>query len=479
MINVYLALPLIAKLAEGAVDETLWQALILPLIVVAVLIIVNGIFVAAEFAILGARPTRMETLAADGNERAVHVLEILESNRKQNTYLATAQLGITVVTLGLAMYGEAKLAHWFEINVLAPLTGLEPDSTIVLIAGYVITLGVLTYLHVVVGEMVPKSIALSEPNKTALQLDRFMAGLRWVLFIPIWILNSIGDLLLRLFGIPLEAGTARLYSPEEIEQLVSESTEGGLITQEAEEIIGNILDFHDRDVGQIMTPRRKVDGIPVDIEWNELVKVVAESNHSRFPVYEDDLDHVVGILHLKDFIAHHRAGGEPVNLRDMLRPTPVVTEHDDVTDLLQAFKLQRIHMAIVLDEHGGVAGIVTLEDLVEEIVGEVRDEFDIEREPYVELEPGTLEASGDYLLDDLKEAIYIGEDEDLPDVDTVGGLIVTKLGRPPQSGDTVELDGSVVVKVLGVDGMAVTRVQIDYPSPEQVMSEEDSDKEKD
>lgn len=464
MINLYLALPLIARLAE---EETLWQALILPLIVVTILILINGVFVAAEFAILGARPTRMETLAADGNERAGHVLEILESNRKQNTYLATAQLGITLVTLGLAMYGEAKLAHWFEINVLAPLLGVEPDARIVLIIGYVATIGLLTYLHVVIGEMIPKSIALSTPNKTAISLDRLMAALRWILFIPIWILNTIGDLLLRLFGIPLEAGTARLYSPEEIEQLVSESTEGGLITEEAEEIIGNILDFHDRDVGQIMTPRRKVDGIPVDIEWDDLVKLVAESNHSRFPVYEDDLDHVVGILHLKDFIAHHRAGGEPVNLRDMLRPTPVVTEHDEVTDLLQAFKLQRIHMAVVLDEHGGVAGIVTLEDLVEEIVGEVRDEFDVEREPFVEIEPGTLETSGDYLLDDLKEDIYIGEDESLPNVDTVGGLVVTKLGRPPEAGDSVELDGSVTIHVSTVDGMAVTRVRIEYPSPEQ------------
>ncbi len=473
MINVYLALPVITQLAE---TESLWQALILPLIIVAILIVINGIFVAAEFAILGSRPTRMETIADEGNDRAKHVLEILESNRKQNTYLATAQLGITIVTLGLAMYGEAKLAHWFEINVLALF--LENERLIAII-GYIATIGVLTYLHVVVGEMVPKSIALSEPNKTAISLDRFMAALRWIFFGPIWILNSIGDLLLRLFGIPLEAGTARLYSPDEIEQLVSESTEGGLITQEAEEIIGNILDFHDRDVGQIMTPRRKVDGIPVDLEWDELVKLVAESNHSRFPVYEEDLDHVVGILHLKDFIAHHRAGGGAVNLRDMLRPTPVVTEHDDVTDLLQAFKLQRIHMAVVLDEHGGVAGIVTLEDLVEEIVGEVRDEFDVERESYVELEPGTLETSGDYLLDDLKENIYIGEDESLPDVDTVGGLVVTKLGQPPQTGDIVELDGSVTIKVLGVDGMAVTRVRIEYPSPDEIISPETTDPEHD
>ncbi len=180
-------------------------------------------------------------------------------------------------------------------------------------------------------------------------------------------------------------------------------------------------------------------------------------------VYEGDLDHVIGILHLKDLIRQQLRTRGNLDIRLILRPAPSVPEYQPVEKLLAAFKRQRIHMAIVLDEFGGTAGIVTLEDLIEEVVGEVRDEFDFEREPIAQLEPGVLEVAGNFLLDDLSDHVFLGEEDTLPDVETVGGLIVTALGRPPQRGDEFTFDGSIRIVVLDVDGLAVARARVEYP----------------
>lgn len=445
--------------AEGLPSPSL---LVVPLLVIIVLVAFNALFVMAEFAILGARATRMEQLAQDGDQSAATVLGTLEDPERQNGYLATAQLGITVVTLGLAMYGEPNVAHWLE-PYLALWTGRDVHSDFIVRAGYFISIGLLTYLHVVLGEMIPKSLALAEANRWALALNGIMTLLQRILYWPIRFLNGIGNLLLRLFRVPAPSGHARLYSPEEIEQIVSESTEGGMLTTEAEEMIQNILDFGDRTVGQVMTPRRKMVALSCDMPRDELLLFVAKSTHSRFPVYENDRDHIVGILHLKDLIRYHLHNGRTFVLRDMLRPAPFVPEHQKVETLLTAFKRQKLHMAVVIDEFGGVAGVVTLEDLVEEVVGEVRDEFDTELEPYEVVEPGVVETAGDYLLDDLEDDMYLGDADNLPDVDTVGGLIVTLLGRPPQIGDEVAVNGSVRMRVLAIDGRAVGRARITFP----------------
>jgi len=282
------------------------------------------------------------------------------------------------------------------------------------------------------------------------------------------VLNSIGRAMLRLFKITPAEGQARLHSAEELELIVTESAEGGLLLEEEQEMIRNIFDFSDRHVGQVMTPRPKVQAIPVGMPLDKLLKVITASRHSRFPVYENDLDHVVGILHLKDLARQQLYGRGDLDLRLILRPAPAVPEDQPVEKLLTAFKRQRIHMAVVLDEFGGMSGVVTLEDLVEEIVGEVRDEFDFEKEPFVEIQPGTIEMAGTFLVDDLIDYVYIGDEEDLPDVDTVGGLIHTWLGRPPQPGDVVSSpdSGNVVFTVIDVDGLAVARVKVEYPIDE-------------
>lgn len=453
---------LFASAVAAAEESFSLGALLLPFAVILLLVLLNGFFVAAEFSIIGVRAAQIEemTLAQAGSSRQM-VLDVLDSRVKQDRYIATAQLGITIASLGLAMYGEPQISHLIEPWISR--LWFEPSETLVRSIGYVVALSLMTYLHVVLGEMVPKSLALQDAAHLVLRLARPMKVAQLILIIPVRLLNSIGNWLLRVFKVPPVEGHARVLSPEEIELIVSESAEGGLLKKDEKEMIRNIFDFGDRLVGQVMTPRTRVQAIPQDISKDELLQAVTQSRHSRFPVYTGDVDHIVGIVHLKDLIKQSMRPDSRFDVRLILRSAPAVPEDYPVDKLLAAFKTQRLHMAIVLDEFGGMAGIVTLEDLVEEIVGEVRDEFDLEKEPFVVLSPGVLEAAGDYLVDDLVEYIYLGEKEQLPDVETVGGLVVSKLGRPPEIDDEVIYHENVVFRVLDIDRLAVTRVRIEFP----------------
>ena len=407
---------------------------------------------------IGVRPSRLQQLAEEGNAAAARVLDIREHQGKQDSYIATAQIGITIVTIVLGMYGEPTIAHFLEPRIVALVPSISEE--LVHTISLLVVLSLLTYLHVVVGEMVPKSLALGRAERVVLAINRPMLAIQAVFMPLVRVLNGVGRLVLWIFRVPSAEGHSRAHTPEELEQIVSESTEGGLLKEEEEEMIRNIFDFSDRLAGQVMTPRPQVQAIPVDMPYAELVDLVADSRHSRFPVYQDDRDHIIGILHIKDLVQMALDSPEDVNVRRMLRPAPAVPEDQPLTKLLAAFKRLRIHMAIVLDEFGGMAGIVTLEDLVEEIVGEVRDEFDTEQEPLVEIAPGVLEMVGTYLVTDLTERVNLGEEEDLPDVETVGGLVVAGLGRPPQPGDTCLYGTNVQFEVLATEGFAVTRVRL-------------------
>lgn len=444
-------------------NEGSTTSLLVVLLIILVLVLLNGVFVAAEFAIIGVRPSRMEQLADEGNAQAHKVLEILRSNRRQDRYIATAQVGITLASLGLGMYGEPQIAAFLE-PVLERFLDDAASGPLLHTIAFIISLSFVTYLHVVIGEMVPKSQALASADKAVLWLIRPMSFAQAVLSPAVGFLNTIGNwLLLNVLRIEPAQGHMRLHSPEELELIVSESAEGGLLNEEEEEMILNIFDFSERQVGQVMTPRRKVQAIASDMPLEEMLSFVASSNYSRFPVFEGDLDHVIGILHLKDLIHQqlHKRGSFDIRL--IIRPAPSVPEYQRVEKLLAAFKRQRIHMAIVLDEFGGMAGIVTLEDLIEEVVGEVRDEFDVEKEPFALVEPGVIEVAGNFLLDDLSSHVYLGDEDALPDVETVGGLIITALGRPPQRGDEVMANRDVRFVVLDIDGLAVARARVEYP----------------
>ncbi len=389
-------------------------------------------------------------------------MTILRSSDKQKSYIATAQVGITAASLGLGMYGESQISHFVE-PYLARLLQVDPHETVVVTAGYLGAVGLLTYLHMVIGEMVPKTLALSAPVKAALTISPFMRLMQTLFAAPVRALNSIGTLLLRLIRIPPAKGHARLHSPEELEMIVSESAEGGALNEAEEEMIGKIFDFAERQVNQVMTPRPKIEAVSHNISLTALLKLVTESKYSRFPVYEKDIDHIIGILHLKDLVGCSPQQKGAFDIRLLLRPVLAVPKHYPVEKLLTIFKRRRMHMAVVLDEFGGTDGIATLEDLVEEVVGEVRDEFDLESEPIVHHAPGILEVAGDYLIDDLKEIIPFGQEKDLPNVETVGGLIMTQLGRLPQVGDKVTYNHNIHFTVLAIDGRALARARIEYP----------------
>ena len=447
--------------AAAAAPDAAGSTLLLVLIIF-LMVLVNGFFVASEFSIIGVRASQMEEQAREGSGAARRVLAVLSSPARQDSYIATAQVGITIASLGLGMVGEPRIAHLVE-PLLEKWLGGEPDPALVGSIGYLIAVSLLTYVHIVVGEMIPKSIALSAPARAAMTVTTPMMVIQRVMALPVRALNGIGALLLRLFRIPPARGQDRLHTPEEIKLIVEASTEHGLLNLSEEEMIRNIFDFGDRHVGQVMTPRTKVQAISCDTPYAEMKQLVTESRHSRFPVYEDDLDHIIGILHLKDLVRYELDGTGAFDLRQVVRAAPAVPEALYVSGLLDDFRRKRLHMAIVLDEFGGLAGIVTLEDMVEEVVGEVRDEFDQEKEPLELIEPGFLEIAGNFLVEDLIEyGLDLGDEDDLPDVDTIGGLIITWLGRPPLVADTVS-HGDITFNVTEVDGLAVARATIEFP----------------
>lgn len=431
--------------------------LIIPFSIITLLILLNGLFVAAEFAIIGVRPSRVEQLVQEGNRTAIGIREVVRTPAKQDRYIATAQLGISLASVGLGMYGEPVIAHLIE-PALHDWFGLE--GAIVHTISFAIALGIMTYLHVVIGEMVPKSIALQYAERTVIALAAPMGFMQRLFSFAITALNYLGLLTLRLLRVPPPDKGSRLHTPDELELIVSESVAGGMLDADEQQLIANIFSFGDRRVGQVMTPRPRIEAVPVTIGEAELTQRVLASPHSRLPVYEGNIDNIIGILHLKDLVRKQVMEPGPFALRPLLRRAPVVPESLHVEMLLNSLRKLRLHMAIVIDEYGGTAGVVTLEDLVEEVVGEVRDEFDAhEIPPLTVVEPGHLTVQGGVLLDELEEYVSIGSHE--YDVETVGGLVLATLNRPARVGDEVNLNG-VVFHVDRVDGLAIGQLTVRY-----------------
>lgn len=429
---------------------------ILPLFIIFFLIFLNGVFVAAEFAIIGIRHTRIEQLADEGNRVARNLLEVLRNPGKVDRYVATAQLGITLASLGLGMIGEPYIAHIAEVP-LHEWLGLSTELTHSI--SFVLGLAIITYFHVVLGEMVPKSLSLQNAERTVLLLAAPMALMQSIFTFAITGLNKIGLLVLRLLGVPPPSSTSRLHTPDELELIVSESFVGGLLEAEEQQLVANIFDFAERRISQLITPRVHIEAVPVDISEQAFLDMLYESGYSRFPVYEDSIDHILGVVHIKD-VVHQQVEGRPFDLRAMLHDVPAVPESMYAETLLALLKRQHVHMAIVVDEYGGTAGLVTLEDLVEEIVGEVRDEFDTDEEPPALLiEPGHLAASGSLPIDDLDDYLDLGDTDH--QVDSVGGLVLAELNRPPEVGDEVTING-VTFRVERVDGFSIERLSIRF-----------------
>ena len=431
------------------------MSVVFPIVVIIILIILNGLFVAAEFAIVGSRSTRIDRFAEEGNAAARYIKGVLSSPQNQDRYIAIAQLGITLASIGLGMYGEQSIAGWLY-GPLERFGGLGEAASHTL--GTIIAVAFLTYFHVVIGEMIPKALALQSPEHTSFRVARPMRIVGTIFRPAVWALNGMGTLLMKLMGIPDPEAHSRVYTPQELERIVGESSEAGALESEQQKLIVNIFDFSERDAGQLMTPRPRVIGLSLDSTEGDIVALIRDGQHSRFPVYKGDLDHIVGLLHVKDFIRQQTKRAEmDFDLQALVRRAPRVPEGMAAESLLESFKRLKVHMAVVMDEFGGTAGIVTLEDLLEEVVGEVQDEFDRETPPVQKVEDNVLLVRGDVLLDDLND--HYAFDLHSETSDTIAGLLLDELGRPPRVGDEAELE-EVHLRAEEVNGLVIQQVRL-------------------
>jgi putative hemolysin len=416
----------------------------LELLALAGLLLLNAFFVGAEYGLVTSRRTRIMELEHEGNRRARAVLKITSDPPR---FISAMQLGVTIASLGIGALGEQVLAHKFNA-VMATFLSV------------VLALLIVTYLHVVIGELVPKGIALGHPERTALAVS---TPVRWffVLFRPlIWLLLTSTNAILRGLNLEPPGAEHEAHSEAELRMLLSSSAEQGEIEHDEQEMLYKVFDFADKEVSDVMVPRPEVVAISIALPPEEALKAVLESPYTRYPVYRESLDDIVGVLHIRDLIeAMHDRGIVAVDLESLVRPSYMVPETKDLGALLTEFRRTNQHMAIVIDEYGSMEGIVTLEDLLEEIVGEIEDEFDLPDETVEQVDDQTIRIDGTFTIDDFNERFKC----DLPDEDyhTVGGFVFGLLGRTAEPGDEVSHDG-LNFRVDEVDGQRIRRLTVKF-----------------
>jgi CBS domain containing-hemolysin-like protein len=418
--------------------------LALELLAVAALIGLNAFFVAAEYGLVTARPTKITELADEGDRRARIVQGITAQPPR---FIAAMQLGVTLTSLAIGAVGEPVLSN-----------ALEPW----LAAAVAIALAflVITFLHVVLGELVPKGVALSYSERTALAVSTPVRGF-FVLFKPlIWVLQRTTEWVLRLLGMQVPGAELDVYSEAELRMLLRRSSEKGEIEQEEQEMVYKVFDFADKEVSDVMVTRPEVIAISIDLPPEECLKAVMESPHTRYPAYRGSLDEIVGVLHVRDlFAALNSRAIEDIRVEDLLRPGQFVPETKDLASLLADFRRTKNHLAIVVDEYGAMEGIVTLEDLLEEIVGEIEDEFDLPDESVEQVDDSHVRIHGTFPIDDFNE--QFGQQVPIEDYHTVAGFVFGQLGRAPEPGDEVEHNG-VRFRVLDLEGTRIEKLEVEF-----------------
>ncbi|MGC8837464.1 MAG: hemolysin family protein [Anaerolineae bacterium] len=426
----------------------------LNLLAVLLLVLANGFFVAAEFSLVSVRRTRVEELIAAGHEAARSVRKAIDD---PDRFIAATQLGITIASLGLGWIGEPALAHLIE-----PLVGWLPGAwrgtaSHGVAAGLAFFL--ITFLHVVVGELTPKSIALQYPEETAFLVARPTLLTETVFRPLIWLLNGAGNGLLHLVGLRAPTGHQRVHSVEELKMLIAASEQEGVLETEETHILQRAFDFGDRRVQEAMIPRPEVVGLPAEATVADLLRTFRHAPHSRFPVYEGDLDNIVGVVSVKDvlhLLAEDQAAWQrPV--RELARPALFVPESKPIGDLFAEMRERQVQMAIVLDEYGGTAGIVTAEELVEEIVGRMSDEWVAERE-MVRIDEDAVDIDALMRVDEVNEELGLALPEN-ENYETVAGFLLYRLGRIPEEGERYRY-GDLVLTVTKREGPKIARVQV-------------------
>ncbi|NUQ11564.1 MAG: HlyC/CorC family transporter [Gemmatimonadaceae bacterium] len=436
-------------------DHLTWQGVLLRITAVLALVTMNGFFVAAEFAAVGARRSKLQEMVDGGDRFARLGLKLLDN---LDRYISATQLGITIASLALGWVGEPVVAAL--IDVLLGMFGIRPSPGAThTAAGIAVGFAVITFLHVVYGELAPKTVALVMPERlsglVALPLIFFAK-----LMTPfIALLNGTANASLRLFGIKPISESRHVHSPEELRMLVMQARAHGTLDESDSAMLAGVFDFHEKKVQDVMRPRTEMAALPIDATEDQVRATLERERYSRYPVYQESLDDVVGVFLAKDLWLHDR--NEPFSLKAVMRDPLYVPATRPAVRVLDDLRKTRAHMAVVLDEYGGTAGIVTMEDLIEEVIGDIADEYDMVARESVEVN-GVLELAGNLSLIDVRSDHRVA----IPEGDwaTLGGYVFARLGRIPRVGDRVAYPGGDL-EVIAMDGRRVAGVRVNRRSP--------------
>lgn len=420
------------------------------LILVAILILLTAFFVATEFSIVKVRSTRIDQLIEEGNRNAVYAKKLIEN---LDAYLSACQLGITVTALGLGWLGEPTVER-----MLRPLfESLELNETVSTVLSFLLSFLIVTYLHVVIGELAPKTIAIQKAEKVTLLFARPLIYFYKIMYPFIWLLNGSAQLLIRMLGFRPMNENEEAHSEEEVRMIVEDSYKSGEINLAEMTYVNNIFEFDETVAREIMVPRNEVVCFFKEQSLDENLDFIRETQFTRYPVANIDKDNIVGLINLKDLFGKQLEGEQLDSIEELIRPIIHVTETTPIRKLLLKMQKERIHMAVVIDEYGGTAGIVTVEDIIEEIVGEIRDEFDDNETPMIEkINEQIMLVSAKLQLGDLSDELGI----EFPDegIETIGGWVYAR-NQMAEEGTTFEYEGySFIIEEM--EGYQVKKVKV-------------------
>ena len=424
---------------------------LLMIILALFFVALNGFFVLSEFAIVKVRRSKLEELAKKNKANAKLSLKITKS---LDTYLSATQLGITLSSLALGWLGEPAIAK----VLYKAFGGFFGENTILLHSvSFVIAFTIITFLHIVFGELVPKSIAIAKAEQSTLFVAKPLYLFRNVFFPVIKSFEMMSGFFLRKIGIEAVDESENAHSDEEIKIIIGESLKGGYLDSIESEILKNAVDFSDTTAKEIMTPRKDIVCLFADNSYEENIQIVRDTNHTRYPYCKEGKDNVVGMIHIRDLL-QATIGDNEKDLSKLVRELIIVPESSSISNVLMKMNKQQIHTALVVDEYGGTAGLLTMEDIIEEIMGDISDEHDKKNEDIKEVDSRTFEVDGMLDLDTIGEQIHIAFSDDIEQV-TIGGYVFNLLGKEPLVGDSV-VEGDFAYEILEIDGMRIKKLKI-------------------
>ena len=430
---------------------------------IVVIIAWNAFFVSAEYAFVAVRRTRIDELVEEGSKSAKRVRRLLDDPAR---FISAFQVAITLSSLALGAVGEPAVSRLFE--ELFGNVGMLGDGAVVVIS-VILAFAIISSLHVVLGEIVPKTLTLSRAESVALTVVLPVTIFMWLFWPFIWVLRGMSEALIRLMGLESPSEMRLVHSEEELKLLISASHEEGVLEAEERQLLYKVFDFAETEARQVMVPRPDVVALQVDLTPDEAIEQTLNAPYTRYPVYRETLDDLVGVVHIRHLFGARLQQSDATTLEAFVRPVPIVPETKKLDELLAEFRRTNTHMAIVVDEYGSTVGIATLEDVLEEIVGEINDEFDLPDRELIRLAPDRIRIEASFPIEDFNERFG----GDLPDEDytSIGGFLFGELGRPARPGDVVS-HRNFRFTVREVDGPRIRVVDVELKAHPQAGSEE-------